>query len=216
MEKLHEFGAPDIDHWTTLEVDLDGWFERRAADVAACAALGASIVHLHARDAHGRPSHRGDHFAPIVEGIREIDPELVVCVTCSGRFTAALEDRAEVLELSGQAKPDMASLTLGSNNFVDQTLVNAPVIRGLAKRMRSAQIKPELGSLGTSPLSSASLAALQSVVPGGWTWSVGGVGRHQLDANLLGIAAGGGVCERLGLAGAASSEVEAEPRRSLR
>jgi len=54
-----------------------------------------------------------------------------------------------------------------------------------------------LGNLGTSPVSSASLAAFQSVIPGGWTWSVGGVGRHQLDANLLGVAAGGGV--RVGL-----------------
>ena len=51
------------------------------ADVAACAALGASIIHVHARDADGRPTHRAEAFAPIVEGIRAIDPELVVCVT---------------------------------------------------------------------------------------------------------------------------------------
>lgn len=54
-----------------------------------------------------------------------------------------------------------------------------------------------LGSLGTSPVSPAALAAFQSVMPSGWTWSVGGVGRQQLDATLLGIAAGGGV--RVGL-----------------
>lgn len=26
IEKLHEFGAPDVDHWTTLEADLDHWY----------------------------------------------------------------------------------------------------------------------------------------------------------------------------------------------
>ena len=59
------------------------------ADVAECAALGASIVHVHARDEDGRPTHRAEAFAPIVEGIRALDPALVVCVTCSGRRVPA-------------------------------------------------------------------------------------------------------------------------------
>jgi 3-keto-5-aminohexanoate cleavage enzyme len=100
---------------------------------------------VHARDEGGRPSHRAEHFAPIVTGIRAIDRELVVCVTCSGRFAVDLEDRAEVLDLEGDAKPDMASLTLGSNNFAAQASVNAPAtIRGLAERMLQRNIKPEL------------------------------------------------------------------------
>lgn len=114
-------------------------------DVERCRARGAAIVHVHARDADGRPSHRAEHFAPIVAGIRAIDPELVVCVTCSGRFAVDLESRAEVLSLDGDAKPDMASLTLGSNNFARQASVNAPdTIRGLAERMRDRGIRPEL------------------------------------------------------------------------
>ena len=51
-----------------------------------------------------------------------------MCVTCSGRYAVDLESRAEVLSLDGDAKPDMASLTLGSNNFVRQASVNAPEI----------------------------------------------------------------------------------------
>lgn len=114
-------------------------------DVARCWELGASIVHLHARDADGRPTHRAECFAPLVEGVREIDPELVVCVTCSGRYVSSLDDRAEVLELEGMAKPDMASLTLGSNNFMSSASVNSPeLIRGLAQRMQDRGVLPEL------------------------------------------------------------------------
>ena len=114
-------------------------------DVGRCAELGASIIHLHARDEQGRPTTRPEYMAPLVEGVRSVDPELVVCVTCSGRFATSVDERGAVLDLTGTARPDMASLTLGSNNFVQQASVNAPdTIRGLASRMRERGIKPEL------------------------------------------------------------------------
>lgn len=31
LAKLHEFGRPDIDHWTTLRTDLVAWAARRGA-----------------------------------------------------------------------------------------------------------------------------------------------------------------------------------------
>lgn len=31
LKKLHEFGDPGIDHWTTLQVDLVQWDEQRRA-----------------------------------------------------------------------------------------------------------------------------------------------------------------------------------------
>ncbi|MGH2956782.1 MAG: 3-keto-5-aminohexanoate cleavage protein [Solirubrobacterales bacterium] len=69
------------------------------------------------RDQAGVPTHRAECFAPLIEGIRMIDRELIVCATCSGRLVSDVDSRAEVLTLQGDAKPDMASLTLGSNNF---------------------------------------------------------------------------------------------------
>jgi uncharacterized protein (DUF849 family) len=114
-------------------------------DVARCVELGTTMIHVHARDERGVPTHRAEYFAPIVEGVRRIDRELIVCVTCSGRFSPDLAARAEVLDLAGDAKPDMASLTLGSNNFVTQASVNSPdVIKGLATRMKERGIRPEL------------------------------------------------------------------------
>lgn len=119
--------------------------EEILADVATCAELGASMVHVHARDENGRPTHRSEYFAPLIEGIRAIDPELIVCATCSGRFEPEVGKRSEVLDLTGAAKPDMGSLTLGSNNFAGEASVNPPdVIAELARRMSARQIKPEL------------------------------------------------------------------------
>jgi uncharacterized protein (DUF849 family) len=197
-------------------------------DVARCAELGASMIHVHARDAAGVPTSDPDAFAPIVEGVRRIDPALVVCVTCSGRFANTLEQRAAVLDLTGSAKPDMASLTLGSNNFVQQASVNAPeTIRGLAARMQARGIRPELevfepgmaafgrhlvekglvsepcyvnillGNLGTAPATPGMLGAFLALIPERWTWGVAGIGRYQLEANLMAVAAGGHV--RVGL-----------------
>jgi 3-keto-5-aminohexanoate cleavage enzyme len=140
-----------------------------ADDVARCAALGASIIHLHARDEQGRPTTRAEYMAPLVEAVRCVDPALVVCVTTSGRFATSIDDRAAVLDLSGAAKPDMASLTLGSNNFVQQAAVNAPdTIRGLATRMRERGIKPELEVFEPGMLTAGHYLAQKGLLDGPW------------------------------------------------
>lgn len=114
-------------------------------DAVACHAAGAAIVHLHARDASEDPTWRRAAYADFIPEIRRRCPGLVVCVTTSGRTFGEFAQRADVLELEGEAKPDMASLTLGSLNFRDGPSVNSlTTIRALAGRMRERQIKPEL------------------------------------------------------------------------
>jgi uncharacterized protein (DUF849 family) len=54
-----------------------------------------------------------------------------------------------------------------------------------------------LGSPGSTPLDPAGLGYMLGLLPEGATWAVGGLGRFQLDANVMGIAAGGHV--RVGL-----------------
>ena len=135
-------------------------------DVARCRELGVAIVHVHARDEHSRPTHRAEAFAPIVEGIRAIDPELVVCVTCSGRAVSDAELRAEVLELDGAARPDMASLTLGSNNFQRDASINEPsVIRELARRMLERGIRPELEAFEPGMVAFGARLAEEGLIP---------------------------------------------------
>jgi uncharacterized protein (DUF849 family) len=115
------------------------------ADVLAAAELGITIAHLHARDEEGNPTTRKDVFARIIGGIRERRPDIVLCVTCSGRNVQRAEDRAEVLDLDGDVKPDLASLTLSSLNFARQASPNAPeTIAFLAQRMQDRGILPEV------------------------------------------------------------------------
>lgn len=116
-----------------------------AEDARRCYELGASIVHVHARDAEGRPTWRPEVYAEIVQRVRDRCPDVIVCVSTSGRLWSELEKRAAVLDLDGTLKPDLASLTLGSLNFPRQASVNDPeTIKGLALRMAERGIVPEL------------------------------------------------------------------------
>lgn len=119
--------------------------EEIAADAERCVLAGASIVHLHARDTDGSATYRKDVYAEIVLRVRERCPDVVVCVSASGRVFKSFEERAEVLDLEGDLKPELASLTLGSLNFPKQASVNEPeMIRRLAERMAERGIVPEL------------------------------------------------------------------------
>lgn len=116
-------------------------------DAARCLELGVQMLHLHARDADGLQSGEPERYGRLVEAIRRLPGgrEAVLCVTTSGRQSADFASRARVLELDGDARPDMASLTLSSLNFVQSASINAPdTIRALAARMQERGIRPEL------------------------------------------------------------------------
>ena len=94
--------------------------EEITEDAARCIHAGASIVHLHARDDEGRPTYRKEVYAEILGAIRERCPSAILCVSTSGRTFKTFEQRADVLDLDDDVKPEMASLTLGSLNFPKQ------------------------------------------------------------------------------------------------
>lgn len=184
---------------------------------------GASIIHLHARGPDESPSYDAAVYSELVDRVREAT-DLIVNVSLSGRFVQDVDTRAAPLA----SHPELASLTLGSMNFISGPSINAPdTVRELAARIYAAGAVPELeifeagfanvatylarkgvlrpphyaniilGSLGTAPLDLIGLGHVIGLLPGGTTWSVGGLGRYQLDANVMGIAAGGHV--RVGL-----------------
>lgn len=195
----------------------------------ACANMGARIVHIHPRDENGKPTWKKEIFAQIIGGIREKTDKLLISATTSGRYWSEFDKRSECLELEGDLKPDLASLTLGSNNFIHTASVNAPdMIQDLAKKMKDRGIKPELevfepgmantanyliskgileadksyfnillGSLGTSPLDANVLGCFLSQLPRDAVWSLAGIGRYQLRANVMALAMGGHI--RIGL-----------------
>jgi uncharacterized protein (DUF849 family) len=115
-------------------------------DVHRATDLGITMLHLHARDERtGEPTYRPEVYARLIEGIRAFAPDLVICVSLSGRTFKSFEHRSAPLDLEGTLKPDMGSLTLSSLNFNQQASLNEPsMIQGLAEAMKQRRIKPEL------------------------------------------------------------------------
>lgn len=126
-------------------VDVPEQPDQIAADVRRAIAAGASSVHLHARDEDGAPTYVRERYREVVLAVRKVAPDVVISVSTSGRLHNTFETRSEVLSLEDDAKPDLASLTLGSMNFPTQASVNSPeMIQRLALAMRERDIVPEL------------------------------------------------------------------------
>jgi 3-keto-5-aminohexanoate cleavage enzyme len=103
--------------------------------------IGITVVHLHARRADASPGYEPEIYAEIFEGVRHHCPDLPICASLSGRNFPEFEKRSAVLEL----RPDMASLTLGSLNFIREASVNAPeMIRMLIEKIEQCGAVPEL------------------------------------------------------------------------
>jgi len=103
--------------------------------------LGASIVHVHARHRDGTPAYSRDIYEEIFSGIREQCPGMIICASTSGRTFRDLDKRAEVLGLN----PDMASLSLGTVNFLRSPSYNSiDEVMKMASLMRDRGIRPEL------------------------------------------------------------------------
>lgn len=118
--------------------------EEIAKDADIAVNHGASIVHVHARDKSGKPTWKKEIYSEIIKRIRDKQPDVIITVSTSGRNWSEFEKRAEVLELDGDLKPDMATLTMGSMNFINTASMNSPeMIEKLAITMQRNGIKPE-------------------------------------------------------------------------
>lgn len=107
---------------------------------------GASIVHAHVRNEDQTPSSDPEKFARLKEGIEKHCPGMIIQFSTGGRSGAGLT-RGGMLPL----RPDMASLSVGSNNFPTRVYENAPdLVDWLAGEMRSYEIKPEIEAFDLS------------------------------------------------------------------
>ncbi|MBN2181309.1 MAG: 3-keto-5-aminohexanoate cleavage protein [Sedimentisphaerales bacterium] len=120
--------------------------EEIVEDIHKAIDIGITMVHLHAREADtGKTSYKAEVYGKIIEGIRSFSKDLIICVSLSGRNTTEFEKRSEVLQLDGDLKPDMGSLTLSSLNFNRIASINSPdMIHSLATEMKSRGILAEL------------------------------------------------------------------------
>lgn len=101
---------------------------------------GATICHAHVRNADETPSADPEKFARLKEGLEKHCPGMIVQFSTGGRSGAGKE-RGGMLPLC----PDMASLTVGSNNFPTRVYENPPdLVDWLAAEMREYNVKPEI------------------------------------------------------------------------
>lgn len=196
LRKISPFGLDHVDHWTTLQTNLENYFghleerdRRRMEYMAANDAhplapypplvinvcltgmvpsraqtphvplspdeiiedavraydAGARLAHIHARDPNGHPTPDEALYDKIIRGIRRERPGMICCATTSGRNWNDFQRRAAVLYLDPPARPEMASLTLGSLNFLTGCSVNSiEMVERLAMAMKEQGVKPEL------------------------------------------------------------------------
>lgn len=107
---------------------------------------GATIAHCHVRNEDQTPTSDPEKFAQLLEGLRKHCPGMIVQLSTGGRSGAGRE-RGGMLPL----RPDMASLSVGSNNFPTRVYENSPdLVDWLAGEMRTYQVIPEVEAFDLS------------------------------------------------------------------
>jgi 3-keto-5-aminohexanoate cleavage enzyme len=104
---------------------------------------GATIVHAHVRDDEGKPTSDPERFSRLKEGVEKHCPGMIVQLSTGGRSGAG--------QTRGGMRPDMASLSVGSNNFPTRVYENPPdLVDWLADQMKAHEIKPEVEAFDLS------------------------------------------------------------------
>ncbi|MEM7753146.1 MAG: 3-keto-5-aminohexanoate cleavage protein [Pseudomonadota bacterium] len=116
---------------------------------------GASIMHAHVRNDDETPTSDPERFARLVEGVTAHCPGMIIQLSTGGRSGAG-QERGGMLPL----RPDMASLSVGSNNFPTRVYENPPdLVAWLAAEMVKYDVKPEIEAFDLSHIFQAKLMA---------------------------------------------------------
>lgn len=84
--------------------------EELAATASACQEAGATMIHLHVRDAHGQHSLNPDHYRPAIAKVRaEVGEEMIIQITTEavGKYKPS-----EQMDCVKQLKPEAASIAI--------------------------------------------------------------------------------------------------------
>lgn len=107
---------------------------------------GATIAHCHVRNDDETPSSDPEKFAALKEGLEKHCPGMIVQLSTGGRSGVG-QTRGGMLPLA----PDMASLSVGSNNFPTRVYENPPdLVDWLASEMVKYGVKPEIEAFDLS------------------------------------------------------------------
>ncbi len=123
---------------------------------------GASIVHAHVRNDDETPSSDPEKFARLKQGVEKHCPGMIIQFSTGGRSGAG-QARGAMLPL----RPDMASLSVGSNNFPTRVYENPPdLVDWLAAEMLAHDIKPEIEAFDLSHIFKAADMAARGQLAG--------------------------------------------------
>lgn len=184
-----------------------------------CVDAGASVIHLHVRKNDGTPTQDLDYFAKSIELIKKkcsVTP--IIQPSTGGSVDMALEERIQPLELKPEmATLDCGTINFYDSIFVND--IN--MMREFAGKMQEYNITPEfeifdtggieqskilikeglvnepfyynmvLGVPGGIAATAKNLVFLTELLPENSTWSVTGIGKHQIPMNTISIATGG-------------------------
>ncbi len=201
--------------------------EEIAEDAVRCREAGAAMVHLHVRTADGKPSQDAELFRAAIRAIRKRTDVLIQTSTGGavgmtvdercGPLTLTGPDRPDMATLT------TGTVNFGEEVFWNPR----PLVRDIARRIRAIGLRPELECFDVGMIDEARYLAKEGLVdlpahfdfvlgvpgtlqarpevldfmiaslPEGSTWTVAGVGRHQLP--LVDEAAKRGGNARVGL-----------------
>jgi uncharacterized protein (DUF849 family) len=123
---------------------------------------GAAIAHCHVRLEDETPTSDPERFTKLGEGLRKHCPGMIIQYSTGGRSGAGSE-RGGMLPL----RPDMASLTVGSNNFPTRVYENPPdLVDWLASEMLVHEVKPEIEAFDLSHIFQAAKMADEGRIKG--------------------------------------------------
>lgn len=138
--------------------------EEIAEDAARCREAGAAMVHLHVRTPDGKPSQDTELFRAAIRAIRK-RTDILIQVSTGGAVGMGVDERCGGLRLTGEDRPDMATLTTGTVNFGDEVFWNPrPLVRDIARRIRALGIKPEIECFDVGMIDEARALAKEGLV----------------------------------------------------
>ncbi len=193
--------------------------EEIAAEAYRCFQTGASLIHLHVRNDDETPTQSKEVYRETISLIKE-KCEVIVQVSTGGAVGMSAEERLQPVYLEPEmATLSAGSVNFGSDVFIN----SPAYLEKFARMMQEHNVKPEIevfevgminnalqmvkkgllseplhfdfvmGVPGGIPASLKNLLHLVESIPTGSTWTVAGIGRHELPLGTAAIILGGHV-----------------------
>jgi uncharacterized protein (DUF849 family) len=187
--------------------------------------LGITMTHIHARDPKDfSNTYKSEVYEKIITGIRKHCEDLTICVSLTGRLYPEFEKRSEVLELlPDMGSLTMSSLNFPKASSVNEP----EMILKLIQKMEDFGVTPEIecfdsgmlnytnylinkkilkgphyinmifGNIYNAQTDISTVSSVINNLPENSKVCFGGIGKDQLNSNILGLLYSDGI--RIGL-----------------